>query len=204
MSRPTPPPLVGVKDSVYLDNVERIGNSPNNILIYHDVLPEEAAEAIRQYAMAQEYFSSPDYGDDQVHNSGGYVPEPGKEYEILDSLFEKFKSEAVKVYGVELDDVPEPILITKWGTGSSMGQHVDDWGRHHYHIAVLFYINDDYDGGEISFPEHDITIKPKANSVIMFPSNDNYLHQVLTVMSGTRYTSTNWFKFRGSTFEGAI
>jgi predicted 2-oxoglutarate/Fe(II)-dependent dioxygenase YbiX len=66
----------------------------------------------------------------------------------------------------------------------------------------MYYPNDDYDGGEIVFPDYDLKIKPKPNSLIMFPGNENYLHGVLEVLKGFRHTFQVSFIFSGSTFVG--
>ena len=57
-----------------------------------------------------------------------------------------------------------------------------------YDIAGLFYINDDYEGGELYFPNQGIQFKPKAGSAYFFPGDMNYIHGVTEVKSGIRYT----------------
>jgi predicted 2-oxoglutarate/Fe(II)-dependent dioxygenase YbiX len=69
------------------------------------------------------------------------------------------------------------------------------------HIASVYYINDDYTGGEINFPDHNLKIKPKANSFITFPSNSDYWHEVLENTGKERYSSTLWFHFDGSSTD---
>jgi hypothetical protein len=83
-----------------------------------------------------------------------------------------------------------------------MSPHVDTDSQKHQHIVCMYYINDNYDGGEIVFPEYDLKIKPKSNSIIMFPGNENYRHGVLEVLKGFRYTFGMRFVFAGSTFLG--
>mgnify|MGYP000379967471 FL=1 len=61
--------------------------------------------------------------------------------------------------------------------------------------SSVFYLNDDYDGGELFFPEFDLTIKPKLGDLITFPTNSMYMHAVKEVKSGTRYTiALSWFR----------
>lgn len=55
-------------------------------------------------------------------------------------------------------------------------------------FSSVFYINDDYKGGELFFPEYDIKIKAKSGSFITWPSNAKYLHGVNKVIDGYRYT----------------
>jgi hypothetical protein len=89
-------------------------------------------------------------------------------------------------YNLQLDQVP----IKKWNQGQWMGPHFDGQdGDTSLAFSLVAYINDDYEGGEIHFPNQNITIKPKAGSMIMFPSQLPYLHEVKPIISGTRYMS---------------
>jgi hypothetical protein len=54
--------------------------------------------------------------------------------------------------------------------------------------AVIIYLNDDYEGGELYFTQHDLRVKPKAGTLVSFPGTDKYLHGVANVLPGeTRY-----------------
>ncbi len=59
--------------------------------------------------------------------------------------------------------------------------------------AVIIYLNDDYEGGEVGFPTHNLLIKPKVGDFNVFPGNMHYAHEVKKVLSGTRYTLPIWF-----------
>jgi predicted 2-oxoglutarate/Fe(II)-dependent dioxygenase YbiX len=59
--------------------------------------------------------------------------------------------------------------------------------------AALTYLNDDYEGGEIYFPEYDMEIKPKAGTLVFFPGSDLYTHGVRPITSGTRYAIMTFF-----------
>jgi hypothetical protein len=89
-------------------------------------------------------------------------------------------------YNLNLDR----ITIKAWNEGQSMGPHFDGQdGNKDLAFSLVAYINDDYEGGEINFPNHNVTIKPKAGSLIMFPSQEPYIHEVKPIVSGTRYMS---------------
>lgn len=60
-------------------------------------------------------------------------------------------------------------------------------------LSVLLYLNDDYEGGEIEFKHSGIKFKPKAGSVLFFPSNFLYVHEVYPVTKGPRYALPNWY-----------
>lgn len=89
-------------------------------------------------------------------------------------------------YKLELQQLP----IKKWNTGQSMGPHFDGQdGNKNLAFSLVAYVNDDYEGGEINFPNHNVTIKPKSGSMIMFPSQEPYIHEVMPITSGVRYMS---------------
>jgi predicted 2-oxoglutarate/Fe(II)-dependent dioxygenase YbiX len=85
--------------------------------------------------------------------------------------------------------------ILKYVKGGFLPPH-QDHGVSTRALSVLIYLNDDYEGGEISFPISNITIKPKAGSVVLFPSNFLYVHTISDIVSGTRYSIPAWFHNR--------
>ena len=62
-------------------------------------------------------------------------------------------------------------------------------------LAILAYINDDFEGGELYFPDFDYHFKPKRGSIVMFPGSLYYVHGVTPITKGTRYTLSNWCRF---------
>ena len=86
----------------------------------------------------------------------------------------------------------EEYSILKYGKGQKFVNHIDDHKDHHRRMSWVYYINDDYTGGEISFPRFNLTYKPAANEFIVFPSNYVYNHSVLPVIEGTRYAVVSW------------
>ena len=72
--------------------------------------------------------------------------------------------------------------------GVSLSYHVDSLSNPAVVFANVIYVNDDFTGGELHFPEIDITYVPKKGALIVFPSSDEYLHGVKPVGAGpTRY-----------------
>jgi predicted 2-oxoglutarate/Fe(II)-dependent dioxygenase YbiX len=57
-------------------------------------------------------------------------------------------------------------------------------------VSTVIYLNDEYEGGELSFPEVDggYTYKPEKYELLYFPTP--YLHGVNPVISGKRYMIT--------------
>lgn len=116
--------------------------------------------------------------------------------EILLSL--KIKSiveECAKDYrvrtGINPDFLPDYYTINKYLPGVYMGPHVDYEGEGRTtlipSVSMVFYLNENYEGGNVDFPEQGISIKPEAGSLIIFPSNKPYYHDPKPVTSGTKY-----------------
>lgn len=84
--------------------------------------------------------------------------------------------------------------ILKYGVGQKFTNHIDDHFDYHRRISTVYYLNDNYLGGEINFPRFNITFKPKANQMIIFPSTYVYNHSVSEVTEGTRYAIVSWLR----------
>jgi len=80
----------------------------------------------------------------------------------------------------------------RYGLGQQFTNHVDDHTNIPRRISFVYYINDDYKGGEIEFPRFNIKYKPNANEMLFFPSTFVYNHSVLPVTSGYRYAVVSW------------
>jgi hypothetical protein len=90
-----------------------------------------------------------------------------------------------------------PLSISKYYVGKSMGPHVDSHDDDQLKtISVVLYLNDDYEGGEINFPQQGIKIKAKAGSVVVFPSKKPYFHESKEILSGTKYMTPGFWEKR--------
>lgn len=60
-------------------------------------------------------------------------------------------------------------------------------------MSMIAAINDDYDGGEICFPDQNFEIKLKKGQVLLFPPYWTHPHRTNKPKNGTfRYTITTW------------
>lgn len=80
--------------------------------------------------------------------------------------------------------------IARFTEGYGMHEHFDSTKPND--IATLIYINDNYEGGDIYFPELGISIKPEVGDLVCFPDTPDFVHGVKPITSGTRYTSPRW------------
>jgi len=72
-------------------------------------------------------------------------------------------------------------------------QHTDSFKDRPRAVSCSFALNDDYEGGEFAFFDRELVYKLKKGSCIMFPSNFMYPHEIMPVISGTRYSIITWF-----------
>ena len=112
-------------------------------------------------------------------------------------------------YQVEVLD-REPSQILHYGVGGHYIPHVDaetlykdDIGLDLWEktldrdLSVVYFLNDDFAGGELFFPGLDLVIEPEAGTLVCFPSDHNYVHGVRPVTSGHRYTVVTWMRVKG-------
>lgn len=104
-----------------------------------------------------------------------------------DIVFTRLKSYK-GMFGI-LEDIynPENFQLLKYETGQYFKGHHDSIPGTNRSISILIYLNDNYEGGEIEFIYFDTKIKPKAGTLIMFPSNYPYKHVAHPVTKGTKY-----------------
>ena len=83
----------------------------------------------------------------------------------------------------------EELRIKKYepGTDDQFLLHTDvqDHQSAKRYLAFLIYLNDDFKGGETTFPYNKLTIKPETGKVLVFPPTWQYPHSGLPVKSGS-------------------
>lgn len=82
--------------------------------------------------------------------------------------------------------------ILKYTKGQHFVDHIDDFPGINRRISTVYYLNDDYSGGVLSFPRFKINYQPVANELIIFPSTYAYNHSISPVEYGTRYSVVSW------------
>lgn len=92
------------------------------------------------------------------------------------------------MYPMEPLEYWESINLVKYYPGNHFQMHADDGASYKSVVSLVGYLNDDYDGGEISFPAYDITVKPEKGDLVIFPSNYMFMHRAMPVTSGVKYS----------------
>ena len=114
-------------------------------------------------------------------------------YDILKNALTNTAMDYVNKNGLD-SGRQAPISISKYFEGAFMGPHTDSSPEPTVeHISSVLYLNDNYEGGEINFPNQDICIKPKAGSIVVFPSIPPFVHESKKIISGTKYMSPGFW-----------
>jgi predicted 2-oxoglutarate/Fe(II)-dependent dioxygenase YbiX len=90
----------------------------------------------------------------------------------------------------------EDYQMLKYSQGEEYKGHYDGGTLIGRSISCLCYLNGDFEGGELEFPNFHVKIKPEPGMLILFPSNYAYLHIAHPVTAGTKYSMVTWIKDR--------
>jgi hypothetical protein len=187
------------------------GDSPSNIVSLEDFMTEYELSYLNDFIRSNESWDvtethynengtviyDSDYWDNRVATYPTIEKSDPQVPKIIQGMVERLKIEVDKFFNVDAN--PTSPAMVRWLPGQLQMPHADkelhtgpDAGKPndfpYYDIAGLFYINDDYEGGELYFPEQGIRFKPKAGAAYFFPGDKNYIHGVSEIISGIRYT----------------
>ena len=126
-----------------------------------------------------------------------HIPEQNKfsnHLEIL-HLLKKYSDKFLLECSLFFKDSEDIYLTAQWmtmlGPDSALAPHIDNHkGAEHLFRSGVIYLNEDFDGGYLNFPDRDLTIKPKKLSLILFDSKE--LHTITKVLSGVRIAMPIW------------
>jgi|LauGreDrversion4_2_1035121.scaffolds.fasta_scaffold08027_5 hypothetical protein len=174
-------------------------NKKNGIWEWHDVLenPSDLIAGIEDDRW--EYYTNKGGGETIIGRAS--ILHKGEEFHtkatkaFLDCVLEYSSSNGLSFND---DNVgTDWLLVREYNTGSKMSAHNDaysyvkkDGQPVKPSLTAILYINDDYTGGEIDFIHDDVKIKPKAGSMVVFPSDKQ--HEVLEILSGNRYMTQTY------------
>lgn len=84
--------------------------------------------------------------------------------------------------------------VLKYQKGQQYDLHYDGNANTGRIVSAICYLNSDYQGGEIEFPNFNVQIKPEPGMLVLFPSNFAYSHIAHPVTSGTKYALVTWLR----------
>jgi len=188
------------------------GNSINNIVEIKDFLSIEERKRLMSFALNNKVWDKTvdhvdedglvlyqaSIWDDRVCTYNSLMASDPSILELINSMIARLKIQVDNFFDVDAKETGPAIV--RWPVGARQEPHADkefhagsEKGRANdfpwYDLAGLFYFNDDYEGGELYFPQHGIEFKPVAGAAYFFPGDMNYTHGVRPVKSGNRFTS---------------
>jgi len=79
------------------------------------------------------------------------------------------------------------IAIKKYFENEQLGPHPDSESTDPIEYTASIYFNDDYEGGELGFPDHGVFVKPTPGSIVIFPAS--FLHESKSIKNGVKYVT---------------
>ena len=189
---------MGILDNLesWLDSIETMSHvkKRDDIWVYENAFNDSEA-------IIDRLLKSGIAPQDLISQSGTIT---GKEYKVdsntyifnqLNTPVLKAVFEFAKFHNVSMDDIEDKhnsFSIRSYLPGVSMSPHTDTKFDTPEMIngiepfaTICLYLSDNYEGGEIGFPEIDFYLKPKAGTLVIFKGNT--IHEVKELISGDRY-----------------
>mgnify|MGYP002859593280 CR=1 FL=1 len=124
-------------------------------------------------------------------------------------IFEMINKYILKI-GMAIEDkfgvstYARPPVLVRWLPGNEQLPHADKQlndGTPNpfptYDLNSIIYWNDDFEGGQIYYPQHDIELEIKAGMGVAHIGDVNYLHGVKEIKSGIRWTTPSFYTVTG-------
>jgi hypothetical protein len=185
-----------------LENKKRI---TKDIVVYEDFITEEDCKKMIQALDAQAESGKLSWMPISFYESYSSVLPQDNDQEILDAdlsptMFSDIENKMPEAIASVHDLDPKIISkigyhTQKWEPGAYARKHSDNtdengksgaFTRSRY--AGFLYLNDDFEGGLLRFPDQDIEIKPKTGMLAVFDGGFNNMHEVTLITKGVRYT----------------
>jgi hypothetical protein len=196
------------RDTPIEDSV--LGIKDNRIVEVPNFIDPEVAKNMVNYFEAK----AANWGDIAFYGSEGMGLLPNDpllaDHGLPGLFFEELKQSFQEHVGEIFDRPVKPNTshAQKWNVGGFANPHSDNSDNHgepnafeiNKYVGIL-YLNEDYDGGQLYFPDHDIEFKPNAYSYYVFPGGVENIHGVREITSGTRYTMVSFWDFADAEYS---
>lgn len=110
-------------------------------------------------------------------------------------------------YGSEIEWYEYPHII-RYRIGGNYGAHADsenwDDGKSAWlrgvdrDYSAILYLNEEFEGGALNFPQYDFRVSPKPGLLVCFPSDGRFVHRAEPVTRGIRYAFVTWAAAQGT------
>lgn len=128
-----------------------------------------------------------------------------KDIEVRDlciKIRKRIREQIKKSWNLEKEIYADSLNLIRWPHGQAQPPHSDyeNFGGtpHVYNwrdIGVVLYLNDDFEDGQIYFPQLGKNVEIKAKMLAFFPGDIHHAHGVNEIKNGTRYTLNMFYGF---------
>lgn len=177
----------------------------DDIILYENFLTKEEAQGIIKVLDAQANNNKISWTPISFYESYSSVLPQDNDPELFDAgvsptIFSEIRDGIIKsvasVHGIEESKVSQIGYHTqKWEPGAYARIHSDNTDEHgnsgpfeRSRYAAFIYLNDDFEGGLLRFPDQDISIEPKVGMLAAFAGGHKNMHEVTLITKGVRYT----------------
>ena len=192
------------------------------IIIKENIIPQENIEEImlltnntKDISQATIINNDKDKEDNsdtdlEVRNTLWYTITDSMAKNLEQAIAACFREIVIPRYNCEFKSY-EPVQLLGYPVGGHYKGHNDcehfnyetnKWERSlERDVSFLFYLNDQYGGGELEFYDLGLTIKPKKGMMIVFPSYKEFSHKVHPVTWGHRYSLVSWVSTQKNLYD---
>jgi len=191
---------------------------PRGVVIKHNAIPAKKCNEIVAYLKNQDKFWLTTYVKTNILGQTKSVNDPsrvaqwikkGKWSKKIDRIVQQGFTEIIKDRRNQTLLWYEDPTVLFYTAGGLYVPHVDCgnfnsttgcWEKLiDRDYSILFYLSDDFEGGNIHFNLFKFSYKPKKGDMIFFPSDSRYIHTAEPVLSGNRYAIVSWCAIKEST-----
>jgi hypothetical protein len=184
-----------------------------DIILYENFLTNEESEQIIKVLDKQVENEKIIWSPISFYESYSSVLPKDGDQEIIDfglpsDIFSKIKQGIINGVASIHDLDPGTIVeigyhTQKWEPGAYARIHSDNTDEHgntgpfeRSRYAAFIYLNEDFEGGLLQFPSHDISISPKTGMLAVFSGGYENMHEVTMITKGVRYTMGSFWDDR--------
>ena len=176
------------------------------------ILVRQLSSNYRLQDLAQALISTREASETVVRDSGqqkrktaarvtGMVEQGALDSRVIELVRRAYACEVEPFFNCKLKSFESPHVL-RYSRGSHYKPHSDSdilntetrrWEKaQDRDYSLLIYLDEDFEGGELVFPNFDYKLRPQAGMLAAFPSDSRYLHGAMPVLSGVRHAIVSW------------
>lgn len=170
-----------------------------DLVVVYDLIEKNKLSILKEYWLAKHYYDAESSEAERLE----LIQSPLQSSEVLKyrayGIIDEIKLASESIMHQEYPDLKlerfayfDGLSVRSAAKQPYMKPHVDgppEYNNPNHGINNLganFYLNNDFEGGEIYYPELNFTFKPVPNSLVIHRGTPQFLHGVAEVTSGWR------------------